>query len=468
MLFLATLNTYAVANEWKLHKPANDKLWTETTEIIDIDSNTYIWAHSVKGALEPYIYFEKTTDYGKTWKTVFRRDSVKLKNFWDPDFIINLINLGDGELWAQAKNDRVIRSTDYGETWGNDFFPFDTNYIYGNINYHNGTLSCVVWPDTLAISTDKGKTWEKEVIKIDYDTSFYSKDYVDPVQSYVFGDTCFVVVELVRFEDLQNPSLDYEWDFKLLVSFDRGKTWQTKPRMDNRVCDYLHLSHDNTLYLAMQYAKTQPYIDPVGDSSTKVVTVTALYKSHDFGATIDTVLSERKDVIQKLDAIDKNIMVVITTSRVFVSNDNCNTFYESEYGEEWPTEMRPTIRDAAMSSETKGMLAFNGFIATLEAKTSISELRRKINSLAANPNPVYSGASLSVSFEVQQSGDYSYSISDLSGREFELPLASEHLSAGTHHALSFNLPDYLTAGTYFLNVKHNGEVSAMKKIVVVK
>jgi hypothetical protein len=373
---------------------------------------------------------------------------------------------GYGEFW---------KTIDGGNTWEHGWVgdSASTNIsneivIHDNVLYTGGRRE-----DKIVFTKDFGKTWDN--INIEHGIDLTDKKYVNRYfSSPIFvNDAMFCYLNLYR----ESNYIDMQFISELLIykSTDKGLTWDQVFRSDESACKSYAMDEKNIYFLNAYFVLTDTVYKPGDDTPYfRSATYSHLLKFDTETNQIDTIWDTPRGEYPAgngkicLSGNKFNMMFVNNALR---SEDKGETWYLEKFRDSEGVKDPKTIisfSDLVMADENHGMIGrINAYI-RYESTSSISEQRRKISSFAANPNPVYSGSSLSVSFEVQQSGDYSYSISDLSGREFELPLASEHLSAGTHHALSFNLPDYLTAGTYFLNVKHNGEVSAMKKIVVVK
>ncbi len=470
-LLLITSSLYS--GEWIFTKKS-DLNWTEfQIHVSALDSANFIIARSTSGMLENR-YIERTSDYGQTWDTIFFREDSIAEN--GKNQIYDLYYKSKDSIFALEGYGEFWKTTNGGDSWIHSWV--------GDSATANVSMEIVVENDVIYAGNridsafyyteDFGDTWEKINIKINIDHS--SDDVFTPWCSapiFINGNI-YSSAKITRRSNYIN--MPYISDFVLYKSTDSGESWDSIVRLDETVCKSVAKDNDGNIYFLNEYYVLQDTVYKPGEDTPylRCATYSHLLKFDTETNQIDTVWDTPRGEYPTVGGkvcLTGNKFNMMFVNNALRSEDKGETWYLEKFRDSEGIKDPKTIisfSDLVMADENHGMIGrINAYI-RYESTSSISELRRKINSLAANPNPVYLGASLSVSFEVQQSGDYSYSISDLSGREFELSLASEHLTAGTQHALSFNLPDDLTAGTYFLNVKHNGEVSAMKKIVVVK
>ncbi len=433
------------------------------TIVLALDSNTFIKTHSPNFTSSPYIEIEKTTDYGQSWKTVYYSDS--LSNV-PKNEIIELLDLGDGVIWAQAKNDRILESTDYGETWGKSFFPFDTNYIMGDICLDKGNLACVVWPDTFAISTDKGNTWTKNIIKYNYDSTLYDRKDVYTHRAFLFGDTCITVLEKIRRTNIELPNFYYQEDSHLILSTDGGITWDLGVENANKTIRNVVKTNSNSFYYSVNYHLSTEVINPVGDTVTESRLTTQLCKTSDFAKTYDTVFTNiHSQFIKKVNFFDDGHIFLTLLGSIFISEDNGQTFYEIDY-KGFP-DMFPLIDDSDFYSPQRGMVTFNKSYATIEQESSVEEYNQKVSKISIYPNPISSSELIHLRYEVLDPGEYSYSISDLSGNSINIDFPAEYLNEGNKE-IDLQLPYQISSGSYFIIILHNGNITAMAKLAVVR
>lgn len=460
MLFVISLYV-AISDVLQFH-PTGSHL-SGPTIVLTLDSNTFIKTHSPNLTSNPYIEIEKTTDYGQSWKTVYYSDSLTQVKYFE---IMELLNLGDGIIWAQSKNDRILESTDYGETWEKSFFPFDTNYIMGNICVDKGNLACVVWPDTFAISTDRGKTWTKNIIEYNFDSTLYDRKDVYTHRAFLFGDTCVTVLEKIRRTNIEIPNFYFQEDSHLILSTDGGITWDLGVENSNKTIRNVVKTNSNSFYYSANYYIPTEVIDPVGDTVTESRLATQLCKTSDFAKTYDTVFTNiHAQYIKKVNLFENSKIYLTLLASLFVSDDNGQTFYEIDY-KGFP-DMFPMIDDSDFYSSQRGMVTFNKSYATIEQTTSVEELNRRVDRIKVYPNPISSGELIHLRYEVLDPGEYSYSISDLAGHSVTITPKAEYLTEGNKE-VNIQLPSELAAGTYFLNIMHNGNITAITKFILAR
>jgi len=158
----------------------------------------------------------KTTDGGVTWRTVLRR--------YNPDGYIGRVTsvswASDSLAIATADSGRLLRSTDGGETW-DDRAVFDTNstpYVRMIDSLH-GFVYLDYVPEPRCFTTDDaGLTWQAFDVPdpVGYDVRWWVWSRTPPPVRISPGR--FVCVREGRGNFTES---------RLLVTSDRGKTWDT-------------------------------------------------------------------------------------------------------------------------------------------------------------------------------------------------------------------------------------------------
>ncbi len=446
---------------------SNTKI-SELTRIITLDTSVYLVSHSLRGLNIPYIYIEKTTDYGDSWHNVYRKDSADCSGPFDKEYIDKFIDLGEGTIWAQYKNDMIVESTDGGETWSDEFFPFDTNFVVGDFNYTDGVLSCGVWPDTLALSYDKGKTWTKEIIDLDIDTVRYKDGLVYPEKTFVYGDTVVVLLHKRYRYDLEVGQFDWEYDFQFMFSYDKGKTWQHSQMIKNReVSDFDYVN--GSLYATTFNVEAKDTVINNIDTVTYYLQG-RLYKAETIESDFESVLDfNRNQYFMGCNIFDDGNGYIRSTKEIFRSVDNFNTWYAVEYTNLPNDPIKyQTIRSIAAPAMNKVMIMHDLNFSRLESdQDGVEEIRSKIDKLTIYPNPAQPGSSLSMSFEVLTPASYSFSLVDISGNEYPILSETEYLQAGAINR-EITIPSDISSGSYFLAVKSDGNITAMHRVIIVK
>ncbi len=441
---------------------------SELTRIIALDTTTYLVAHSMSGDLVPYIYIEKTTDYGDSWQNVYFKDSADCSGPFDKEYIDKFIDLGEGTIWAQYKNDMIVESTDGGETWSDEFFPFDTNFVVGHYNYTDGVLSCGVWPDTLAMSYDKGKTWTKEIIDLDIDTVRYKDGLVYPEKTFVYGDTVVVLLHKRYRYDLEVGQFDWEYDFQFMFSYDKGKTWQHSQMIKNReVSDFDYVN--GSIYATTFNVEAKDTVINNIDTVTYYLQG-RLYKAETIESDFESVLEfNRNQYFMECNIFEDGNGYIRSTFEVYRSNDNFETWYLVEYFDiNKDTVNYPSIDVIAVPTINKAMIMHGLSFSRLESdQDGIDEMRSKVDKLTIYPNPAQPGSTLSISFEILTPSLYSFSLVDISGNEYPILSETEYLHAGAIQR-EITIPSDISSGSYFLAVKSDGNITAMHRVIIVK
>ncbi len=440
---------------------------SERTTITSLDSSIYLVAHTVTGASIPYMYIEKTTDYGETWENVYSIDSVDCFGQFDKEYIDNFLNLGNGTIWAQYKNDKIIESTDNGATWSTEFFPFDTNFVLGKINYTDGVLSCFVCPDTLALSYDKGKSWKKEIVEIEIDTVRYKDGLVYGEKTFVYGDTVVVLLHKRYRYNLEVGQFNWENDFQYMYSYDRGKSWEYSKLLKNReVTDFNYVN--GTVHATTKNTEAKDTIINDIDSVTYYLQG-RLYKAANLESNLETVLEFYNNRYLLEFHLFKDGKGYIRSPRVlFRSEDNFETWYEVDYIN-IPKDLSEYkfIKSIAAPSFNRIIMTHGLSYSRLEETTGVSENGSKLDELKVYPNPVQPGSTLSMSFEILTPSLYSFSLVDISGNEYPIQSETEYLHAGAIQR-EITIPSDISSGSYFLAVKSDGNITAMHRVIIVK
>ncbi len=207
-----------LAHDLRLDHSPND---AEAPQIAsDQTGHLYVVWHDLRSGRHD-IYFNRSTDHGKTWLA----QDVRLSRPATMAGASLLQATNDGRVyvvWAdpgRGHYDLVVRvSSDYGRTWreeirldhdspkpGNSFFPQMASDEAGRV--------AVVWEDHrnprpgiyLNYSVNSGRTWLKEEMRVDADTA---ADFsgLRPGIALIKGGTTLVAWEVTRAEEVSRES----------------------------------------------------------------------------------------------------------------------------------------------------------------------------------------------------------------------------------------------------------------------
>ncbi|MCX6348083.1 MAG: exo-alpha-sialidase [Candidatus Aureabacteria bacterium] len=185
------------------------------------------------------IRFNRSTDWGTTWKTETRLDhALPSASEWSPQVKCD----ESGHVYAawQSSGRKQVRfntSSDYGETWQSDDIRVDTDSVSGDSKNPpalaadqtgNVYAAWSVWTDSKIYfnrSTDHGMTWGASDIRID---SMGVLPFGGPEYGPQLACTTDGMVYAV-WEDKRNGGA---WDVFFNRSTDFGATWGTDTRLD--------------------------------------------------------------------------------------------------------------------------------------------------------------------------------------------------------------------------------------------
>ncbi len=469
LVFISSL----YSGEWIFTKKS-DTNWTEyQIHVSALDSANFLIARSTSGWLQNR-YIEKTTDYGQTWDTIFFKEDEIADNASNQLYDVYYKNTdsifaleGYGEYW---------KTTNGGTSWEHGWVGDSANtnisneiVIHNNILYTGGRRE-----DMIVFSTDFGDTWKKISIEhlIDLSDSKYVNRYFSaPI---FFEDAMYCYLNLYK----ESAYIDMQFisEFRLFKTTDEGKSWSEVCYVDENACTSAAQDKNDNIYFLNNYYVTKDTVYKQGDDTPYFRSATYSYilkydtKTNTLDTIWDTPRGEYPAVRGKLCITESNTFHMMFVNNIFRSEDEGQTWYMEKLRDS-KGEMDPAVitdfHDLVMADENHGMIGKTNTYIMYDITTSVTEPLQNVSEMQANPNPIYSGASLTLSYEVLKPGEYSYTITNMAGREFNISIPSEQLTKGQQN-ISIELPNALTAGSYFLNIKHNGEVTAMKKIVVVK
>ncbi len=469
LVFISSL----YSGEWIFTKKS-DTNWTEyQIHVSALDSANFVIARSTQGFLHNR-YIERTSDYGQTWDTIFFKEDEIADNASNQLYDVYYKNTdsifaleGYGEYWKTTNG-----GTSWEHGWVGDSATANVSQeivIFNDIIYTGLRID-----STILYSNDFGESWGTIRIKPNIDLSddkYFAAWYSAPI---FVGNNMYCYANFIKtsnYIDLQFIS-----EFSLVKSSDNGESWEHIFTLDENACTSAAQDKNDNIYFLNNYYVMKDTVYKQGDDTPYFRSVTCSYilKYDTKTNTLDTIWEaprgEYSTINGKLCITESNTFHMIFFNTVFRSEDEGQTWYMEKLRDS-KGEMDPAVitefDDLVMVDENHGMIGrFNTYI-MYDITTSVTEPLQNVSEMKANPNPIYAGASLSLSYEVLKPGEYSYTITNMAGREFSISIPSEQLSTGQQN-ISIELPNALTAGSYFLNIKHNGEVTAMKKIVVVK
>jgi hypothetical protein len=155
---------------------------------------------------------------------------------------------------------------------------------------------------------------------------------------------------------------------------------------------------------------------------------------------------------------------------IFVAMKSSSYLYD-ELNKIWITEKRLSpvnqniiFTDYARVNCSKGLATGMGFIGTLEVATSVDEPFSNNDLLLMYPNPISKSNKLHIEFEVEIQGEYSFSLTSADGAKFDFN--QKYFAVPGNNTISLDIPNEVAAGAYFLSITKDGEILAVKQLVV--
>jgi photosystem II stability/assembly factor-like uncharacterized protein len=378
---------------------------------------------------------EKTSDGGRNWVQIYA-DTAIIR----PDSLYNPKNdaqrvkyFADGTVIMLADRGKILRSEDYGETFS-EYKIENFNYSgFDMLDKNRAIITSSGWiyyegsENFIKISYDGCKTWE--------DFKLSDTNYLDFYRSVYFLPDDKMIIHLNS--DPVNSNL-------VITDFE-GTFWKyfKTPRYINK----MHFFDDNE-----GIGVGRIYVQSGGDTAV-------ISKTYDGGENWEVKL---KTVFPFSSFSDIGYM---NDSLIMVSSSSFGVFYSTDKGESWFEPILIYTKDSLRGSGfSEGFTKISDDVFYLRALLPSQFLKfTRITSSVTDatlkptkiyPNPIYIGSSFTSEYELKSSGMLKMYISDLGGREI-LQLFNGFEESG-HHSRTFNFPETIGSGSYWLVSEVNG------------
>lgn len=242
LLLLPTIGIIALFAERRWDVAADYDYPMSSHKIYSCDSSTFLIVkkHIVPGPI-PHSMFDSlgkhynlTTDYGKTWKTIFstvHASAEQLENDLDYCNAAHLFNKDTIYIYHTINEEQSIFCKTYngGIDWDTVFYPvpYPHGRLVRNPCYFKNVNEGFIVPKTNIImrTTDAGNTWETEVLPAVYDTV----DSWGPDYSQVRDDLIYMLVEhAYEYFDTVAHRIKQTGEYyrAVVYSTDKGDTWE--------------------------------------------------------------------------------------------------------------------------------------------------------------------------------------------------------------------------------------------------
>jgi hypothetical protein len=144
------------------------------------------------------------------------------------------------------------------------------------------------------------------------------------------------------------------------------------------------------------------------------------------------------------------------------------TYVSKDYGVTWEKEEtndKKPISKVARPCINKGLMIGDNYYAILEPITSVFNNRSLLpETITLFPNPISKSNKLHIEFEVEIQGEYSFSLTSADGAKFDFN--QKYFAVPGNNTISLDIPNEVAAGAYFLSITKDGEILAVKQLVV--
>jgi photosystem II stability/assembly factor-like uncharacterized protein len=430
-----------------------------------LDSSTYICASSGSGLIY-YRMIEKTTDYGKTWDTLFFEDITdkgypEVANY----FFTDIKYIDKNNIIALCGYRSLLKSEDMGITWKESKLS-DESFTYNKISAKDSIVFIAGDVDRYAKSTDMGNTWE--ILEPQY-----SIDSLEIYEKIKVGKPVFIqdkIYKSIFFFDKAN----FVSNFKnyihnvYLESSDNGETWtQFYTNRKVELSEYFVVDEESIFTQTAEYTFKEVLVKNSKDEIDTVYTATPHYKivkiNRESGEMI--VLADSNSMkMNRLNSLRKfgNIICLNMPSGAYISTDNGETWEEEVKMKNFSN--RAPFEKVERVSPSKGIALGIGFFATLEPATSVSEHNPLTSEIAVYPNPAGKNDEITIDIKAHEAGKYTLQLTALDGSECNIK-QTETLAAGLNR-VSLNLSTELISGIYILSIYKEGQFVAAHKVVI--
>jgi photosystem II stability/assembly factor-like uncharacterized protein len=365
----------------------------------------------------------------------------------------------------------VLTSPDEGNTWDYNKISEGSLYSISMIDENTGWISGS--EGHLYRTTNAGKTWDKSVNHKSINTlfnAFYEVNFVDPKVGWAFGENGVVI-----------------------KTTNGGESWSRQKTLlpdDTPIYDSYMLNR-NVGYFVGAFGLIEKTVNG-GDSWVRLNynnQNTNLRNIYMLDEDNGWVCGEKGMLLKTTDGGNswESIPIPYPYSDLYgvqfsdinngmVVGESGKTFRTSDGGASWEFEnsgatdhyslqiISPEI--TYISSSTGNIVKFNG-AAELDRTTTYFNNSKVFEELTLEqnyPNPF--NPSTLISFSIPKPGNVSLKVYDIAGREIASLINNELLNNGSY-SKSFNAEN-LSSGVYFYSLIINGEISATKRMLLIK
>jgi photosystem II stability/assembly factor-like uncharacterized protein len=463
ILTLPLLQLESAEYKWNVIKD-NSTNFVSANHIAFIDSNSYIVAKSKGLSLNNSRYIIKTEDYGMTWDTLFFEDIPMTTDFGDYA-ITDLVAIDDKHIFAAYGFNSYLKSTNGGKDW-EDFRFQDTSFNFLRITQDNNLIFLGEnRTGKYAFSNDFGKSWEVKHIN-------FSIDSIDKYDNIMYDTPCRKNDTLYSLIYLQTKVpfmsyLSFITNSLLIYSTDDGHSWQqmiyveelgimrSMAMYDNKIITQVI---NNTFHPELVVSPDDGSLDTFWVSSAH--NRIAAFDKTDGSCTFltDSVDFKMGNVVD-MQYYENGLLSMATETYTYVSKDYGVTWEKEETNDKKP------ISKVARPCINKGLMIGDNYYAILEPITSVFNNRSLLpETITLFPNPISKSNKLHIEFEVEIQGEYSFSLTSADGAKFDFN--QKYFAVPGNNTISLDIPNEVAAGAYFLSITKDGEILAVKQLVV--
>lgn len=378
---------------------------------------------------------EKTSDGGKTWVQIYADTAIiSDDSLYNPKNTVQRVKYyADGTVIMLSDRGKILRSEDYGETFSE--YKIENFYYSGfdMLDKNRAIITSIAWAYTegskyfIKKSYDGCKTWE--------DFKLSDTNYLASYRGvYFLPDNKMII-------NLNSDSMNV---YRVITNFD-GTFWNyfKTPRYINK----MHFFDD---YEGIGVGKI--YVQ--GSSDTAVIS-----KTYDGGESWEVKLKTTFPIESFRD------IGYMNDSLIMVSCSKFGIFYSTDKGESWLTPRLEFTNDSLSGSMfSEGFTKINDDVFYLRELLpsqflKFTRITSTVNDATLRPtkiypNPIHLGSTFTSDYELKSSGYLKMYISDLGGREL-FNLFNGFEDSG-QHSRTFNIPESLVSGSYWLVSEING------------
>ncbi len=451
------------AEQWdiqSLNYPYSEKIICNYAVVDAIDTTCFYLAHSTSTDIQSSCQIMKTSNSGLSWDTLFY-----FQPYMEPLlYILDMAVMDSNNIAMLIPNSRIIYTHNAGLNW--DTVAIDQDKMVRTYKLKNWGDYLVAGDrddSTFVYSEDYGESWNK--IKIDA-----THDIEDEITRELVGTPYINGNDIILYKQYKTLSYRFadaeqEYSVQFLKSSDKGTSWSEIAFIPfNEIMDY-EIGNDGNIYTVSSDRIAEDTVKYAGQEYIFSDRISYLLRINPNTNVVDTLFNfDVPDIEQckKLDIFD-NKFVASFYNKIYVSDDYGSSFRLEKLSNGSETtnfEILSTVRPIF----EKGMLVGMNSFGTISYPVSVDESRYFVENISVYPNPISSGSKLNLEFDVKEAGVYSYKLSTIDGRAFNIGSQS-FLSAGSNN-IELQLGSNLAPGAYFLSILRDGEVVAVKKVIV--